>query len=289
MDFDCFKPLQGRRRSATQAAILAVAALLTSGCGPKVQSENVPKPMFDGADAATRAGLLAHGERLTHVLGCTGCHGAQLDGAQFEPEKKQYGPLYASNLTVALRQFSDDQVDAILRRGIHPTRKTVWVMPSEIFQHLSNADTAALIAYLRSLKPIGKALPPPRFSSADRQEIASGKFKPADQRAIETKAELPLETGSRYELGRYITEVTCAECHGAKLEGKPGRTPDLIVAGGYSPAEFDRLMTQGIPTGNRKLKPMMAFAAMYRFSHLTPHERAALYWYLKARAEQPSQ
>ena len=79
--------------------------------------------------------------------------------------------------------------------------------------------------------------------------------------------------------------MTCAECHGAELKGRGN--PDLIVAGAYSREEFDRLMTQGIATGGRKLKPMMEGVSRDRFSQMTPRERGALYAYLKARAEAP--
>jgi hypothetical protein len=61
--------------------------------------------------------------------------------------------------------------------------------------------------------------------------------------------------------------------------------PDLVVAGGYSREEFERLITTGVPLGNRKLNPMMSGVAQRRFTHMTPHERDALYAYLKARAE----
>jgi hypothetical protein len=46
-------------------------------------------------------------------------------------------------------------------------------------------------------------------------------------------------------------------------------------------------MTRGIAAGNRKINPVMAGVARTRFSHFTPHERDALYAYLKARAERP--
>ena len=81
--------------------------------------------------------------------------------------------------------------------------------------------------------------------------------------------------------------VTCAECHGPELKGQEGDTPDLIVAGGYSREDFERMITTGVPTGNRKLKELMQDVARNRFSKLTPHERDALYAYLKARAEAP--
>lgn len=147
----------------------------------------------------------------------------------------------------------------------------------------------ALLAYVRSLPPAGAPTPPPHFSPQDKKEIASGDFKPALELVKEDRDQLPVDLGPGYALGRYITEVTCAECHGPKLEGhkRPGSPPDLIVAGGYTRAEFERLITTGVPTGGRKLRVLMAEVAKYRFSHLTPHERDALYAYLKARAEQP--
>ena len=165
-------------------------------------------------------------------------------------------------------------------------------MPSEVFRYLSDSDAADLIAYLKSLKPVGKKMPPPQFSKLDREEIASGEYKPAAAYIREEKGDaVPVDLGETHALGRYITEVTCSECHGAKLEGeqppKAGRPPDLIVVGAYSRAEFERLITQGIPTGNRKLREMMSGVAKTRFTHLTPHERDALYDYLKARAERP--
>jgi cytochrome c553 len=265
----------------------AAILLGTSACQQQVSVSATPAELtFDGAHAVTAAALRAHGERLTHVLGCTGCHEDHLQGAQFEPEKRQYGPLYASNLTVEVPRYTDAQLDGIIRHGVHPVRKTVWVMPSEIFQNLNDSDLKALTAYLRSLKPLGQKLPPPQFSALDKQEIASGKFKPSAEKVAEFKRAQPLDLGARYGLGRYITSVTCEECHGSNLEGKgPGKPPNLIAAGGYTRDEFERLITRGIPTGNRKLKPAMTIVAQTRFSRLTPHERDALYAYLKARAE----
>jgi len=264
-------------------AILLVAA---SACQQK------PKEItFDGALTTDKAALIRHGERLTHVLGCTGCHGAHLEGTFFTKDEPQYGPVYASNLTVEVPEYSNAQLDGIIRHGSHPERKTVWAMPSEIFQHLSNSDFTALVAFLRTLKPIGNKLPSPQFSAQDRKDIVAGRYKPATQMVQESKQEQPVDLGPSQAVGRYITEVTCAECHGPKLEGDPhapmGRIPNLIVAGGYSRAEFERLITRGIASGNRKINPVMVGVALTRFSHLTPHERDALYAYLKARAEKP--
>jgi mono/diheme cytochrome c family protein len=264
------------------------AALLLAACQQQPKALARPAEItFDGAVVTDAAAKIAHGERLTYVLGCRGCHGKDLQGTFFTEDEPQYGPLYASNLTVEVPEYSDAQLDGIIRHGTHPERRTVWGMPSELFQYLNDADFETLLAYLRTVRPHGRKLPPPQFSKLDKEEIAEGKYKPATQLVHETRAEQPVDLGPRYALGRYITMVTCAECHGSALEGEPGqgRPPNLIVAGGYSRAEFERLITQGIPTGNRKLNPMMSGVAQRRFSHLTPHERDALYAYLKARAE----
>jgi mono/diheme cytochrome c family protein len=260
----------------------AVALLLLAGCQQKPHEIT-----FDGADGPDKAALVRHGERLTHVLGCADCHGPRLQGTFFTKDEPQYGPLYASNLTVEVPEYTDAQLDGIIRHGVHPKRKTVWAMPSHLFQHLSDPDFKALVAYLRSLKPQGLKLPDPKFSPQDRKDIASGAYKPEAQLVRETAGQLPVDLGPQHALGRYITEVTCAECHGPKLEGGDpySKAPNLIVVGGYSRAEFERLITTGVPIGNRKLKEMMSGVAKVRFTHLTPHERDALYAYLKARAE----
>lgn len=265
-----------------------LVALLLSAAACQQQSKQPPEIAFDGALAGNAAAKVAHGERLTHVLGCTGCHGARLEGDLFTKGHPEWGPLYASNLTVAVPEYSDAQLDGIIRRGTHPERGTVWGMPSPVFTHLSDPDFRDLIIYLRTLKPIGAKTPPPQFSVQDRKDMKAGIYKPSAQMVRELSDKLPLDLGAQYALGRYITTVTCRECHGAKLEGQPGppgSPPNLIVAGAYSRAQFEQLITQGIPTGDRKLKPMMADVAKYRFSRLTPHERDALYAYLKARAE----
>jgi len=173
-----------------------------------------------------------------------------------------------------------------LSTGEHPRRKELWDMPSELFQHLATSDVEALIAYLRTLKPAGKPSPEPVIGPLARQMIAKGELKPTAQLVRETRNVGPVDLGATHKLGRYITRVTCAECHGYSLEGN-GKNPDLITVGAYEAEEFEQLITQGVPKGNRKLHPLMVGVAKGRFSKLTPHERSALYAYLKARAAQP--
>jgi cytochrome c553 len=270
---------------------LLMLLLLLGACQQQPRPRQKPAEVtFDGALTPDKALQLRHGERLIHVLGCTGCHGAHLEGDLFTKGHPEWGPLYASNLTVEVPEYTDAQLAGIIRLGTHPERKSVWGMPSPVFTHLSDPDFKALVAYLRSLKPIGKKTPPPQFSAQDKKDIKAGVYKPSDQMVRELKDKLPIDLGPQYALGRYITTVTCRECHGAQLEGQkgpPGSPPNLVVVGGYSRAEFEELITKGIATGGRKLNPMMSGVARTRFNHLTLHERDALYAYLKVRADKP--
>ena len=267
----------------------AIGLLLLAGCDRKAADEQpavkaVPAAIsFDGADAKGKAEQAAHGERLSWTLGCRGCHTGTLEGDSFYER-------YASNLTRELPRYSDADIERLLRTGVPPNGRELWGMPSEIFQHLGDADMKALIAHLRTLKPGGKPTQPPKPWGEDvNKMIASGDLKTAKDTVAHDKLLVPVDLGPQTAQGRYITMVTCAECHGPKLEGgPPGEPPNLIVAGGYSREQFETLMTKGIAADGRKLKnPLMGEVARERFTHFTPHERDALYAYLKARAEQP--
>jgi len=270
--------------------ILALAAL--TACS---KSSHQPMPAesgFDGAAVTDAAARIAHGQRISYVLGCHGCHTDELTGQNIFDDSPQFGAMYAPNLTQFVPRHTDAQIEAILRTGVEPNRRDLWGMPSSVFQNLSAGDMAALIAYLRSLHAAGEPSPPPRLSAlAKKQFIDTGQVKPEAQFVAEARRKPSLDLGPRYALGRYITSVTCAECHGSDLKGtkdvEPGlNSPNLIVVGGYTRADFERLMTTGVPVGGRKLR-LMDQVAKHRFTKMTPHERDALYAYLKARAEQP--
>jgi len=268
--------------------IIASVLLLATACQRQFDPAELHGQSFDGAPIAATpaAAKLAHGERLTWVLGCRGCHGKDLQGQLWDDDPKEYGIMWASNLTQAARAMSEAELRSVMTRGVHPKREELWVMPSELFQHLARPDVDALLAYLRFIPPAGAPSPDPQLGPRALREIATGEVKSADKRVAELRNIGPVDLGPRYALGRHITRVACAECHGTRLEGNPGDTPDLIVVGGYSREEFERLITQGVPTDNRKLKELMQSVAKNRYSRLTAHERDALYGYLKARAEQ---
>src|SRR4051812_19035625 len=120
---------------------------LLFGAACQQQPKQPAKPAeltFDGAQVTDAAAVRAHGERLSWTLGCRGCHRENLQGGYFFER-------YASNLTREVPKYSDAEIERVLRTGVPRDRSELWGMPSELFQHLSDADMKALIAYLRSV------------------------------------------------------------------------------------------------------------------------------------------
>lgn len=263
------------------------AVLLFAGCGDP-QGRSAPARgagfQFEGGGAATAEARIAHGERLSRLLACRSCHGDDLQGANATADDPDFGDMNAPNVTLLLGAYSDAQLDRLIRRGEPRDGRPFWFMASESFQYLSDGDLADLIAYLRTFRPAGRPMPPLRFGPGFRRAQATGEIEPAQRLVARFRREGPVDLGPRYAYGRWLARVVCAECHNASLQGYQGFTPDLDIAGAYSAAELDRLLTTGRGKTGRDLA-LMGQTARGRLHLLTRRERAALIGYLRARAE----
>ena len=265
--------------------LLALAAMTACGGG---EEKAAPPPPLQFATIAG-ASPVARGERLGKVLGCTGCHGADLTGHPWIEDPRQ-AILFASNLTRALPGYSDAELARTIRFGARPDGSPLWEMPSQIFTDLSEPDMAALIAWLRTVPPAGEAHPRIRIGPEGRRMIAAGEIKPIPQQVREARGVESARLDGRHDWARYMIRATCSECHGLELAGQRGdpahSPPDLVVAGGYSREQFRHLMRTGEPVGGRRLG-LMAEVARGRFAFLTQSEVDAIYDYLAARANAP--
>lgn len=147
---------------------LALAALLLAACHPQPTTLT-----YEGADARTSTDKIALGRRLADILDCTGCHGANLQGHDMA-DKPQDGAMYSPNVTLLLGKYNDDELDRLIRHGKPKDGREFWFMPVESFQFLSDGDFAALTAYLRTLKPVGKPLPPFKFNAVEYKDVEQG-------------------------------------------------------------------------------------------------------------------
>jgi cytochrome c553 len=265
------------------AALLVVALGLVYAVSQRQLSRSyaaAPLSAFR-ADAAADAALLAEGERLARTRGCFGCHGPALEGRVFMDEP-WVARIVAPNLTRAVPEYSDAELERLVRRGVRRDGKGVWVMASNMYYHLSDDDLAAIVAYLRSLPPRDGPPMEMEVRPLGRVGLAIGQF-PAITEEIDAAApRMAVERGDPIAFGRYLATTSCTECHGAALEGYDD-TPDLRIAAAYTAEQFEKLMRTGLALGDRDTG-FMSGVARGRFSHFTDEEVAALYAYLRRRA-----
>src|SRR6185369_4991951 len=156
-------------------------------------------------------------------------------------------------------------------------------MPVESFQFLSDADLAAIIAYLRTFKPAGKELPPFKINAVEQKDVDAGILGNAQQQIHKYRDGPPVDLGPKHAWGHYLAQTACTGCHNNALQGWPNFTPNLDIAGAYSKAELIQLLTDGKGKQGKDVGPMSRVARR-NFSRLTPREREAIVDYVLARA-----
>jgi len=122
---------------------------------------------------------LKRGEYLAHLGHCQSCHAlgttgprapddeAFMDGSDKPFDTPGIGKVWAPNLTpdpeTGLGRYSAEQVEASLRSGKRLDGKPMAYPMSSFIPHLSGMseeDLAALVSWLRSLKPVKHQVPP---------------------------------------------------------------------------------------------------------------------------------
>ncbi len=229
------------------------------------------------------AASIAAGQRLATIAGCYGsCHGPQGQGEVMFDEPI-IGRLIAPNLSTSVRAHSDTELANIIRRGLRPDGRSMFVMPAEAFAYLSDADLGCIIAFLRSLPASAGPGPGSSLGPLGRLGMVTGQFKMAARMIAETRPLPPAATPDAVT-GRYYAQAVCAHCHGTNLRGRTTPayvSPDLKIVAAYPAEAFTRLLRTGAPLGGQKLG-IMRQAAQLNLSLLTDAEIASLYSYLHA-------
>jgi mono/diheme cytochrome c family protein len=226
--------------------------------------------------------VIARGKRLASILGCTGCHGAMLQGDVFFDEPFDARSV-AVNLPRLAKIYSDADFARVIRHGVRPDGTGVWDMPSDGFFELSDADTGAVISYIRSLPDEGGVLPRP-VNRIYARYILVRNIYPLQPSLIRHFAERrSFDLSQPLQRGEYMARIACGECHGSHLKGVPGDTPNLSIGAGYSLEDFRRLMASGQSKSGRDLD-LMDDVARGRFSHFTDDEVAEVHAFLVQKA-----
>lgn len=249
---------------------------------------------------STDPAVIARGKHLVEsVAGCASshCHGQDLGGG--EPiVMGPLGTLCGPNITPDSlgAAYSDGEFARIIKQGIKKDGCSVRMMPSQDINWLPDSDVLAIVSYLRTVAPgdrpngtttigtLGKIL--------DRQDKI---VLDVARRIDHTKKEdVPApEPTARY--GAFLGRL-CTGCHGEHLSGGriPGApsslptplnlTPDATGLAGWTYADFDKLLKQGVRKNGKALDPFMPIEVWKNFDDTEEH---ALWAYLQTLPPTP--
>ena len=222
------------------------------------------------------------------IMACGNCHTPKDAEGKPIAEREMAGgfvieaPVFRAvvpNITpdkeTGIGAWSDQEIMVALRDGRRPDGSMIRPpMPMELYRKISDADARAVVAYLRSLKPV-----------PNKTEASSYKI-PTPATYGPTVANVPNPpAANRVAQGRYLSDIGhCMECHTPMVRGRMdwsktgagGRELPAIPAGVVATANLTPANPDGIakwtdaqvahairagerPDG-RKLVPLMAFA-----------------------------
>ena len=241
----------------------------------------VPAPTLT---APTDAASLARGKHLAEsIAACTssGCHGADLAGGT-TLEMGPLGRLTGPNLTPGkvASSYSDGELQRLIQQGIKKSGESVTFMPAQHFGWLPDEDTAAIIAYVRSVpsvdKPNGPVEITPLMKVLDRFDQVEADIARRIDHTARPTVPAPAPTA---EYGRFIA-LQCTGCHGTHFSGGriPGTPPEIPTPlnitlhetgiKDWSFADFERLLKTGIRKNGKKLHPFMPLENVSQFDDI---------------------
>lgn len=242
----------------------------------------------------TDAASIERGKHWVTSGSCMYCHGSDLAGAALMDDPMM-GKVAVPNLTPgkggAGSEFADADWVRAIRYGVNPDGRGLVIMPSAHFYYFSDRDLGEIIAYLKSIPPVGKEWPEPEFSPLGKILIGSGVMgNIIEAGSVDHNAVRPPgpSAGVTAVYGEYLTRVSgCRMCHGEHLTGNPN-PPDpeappvpSLVAGSevtfWSEEDFIRTIRTGAaPSGHVMGKSM----PWKEFKNMTDDQLKAIWLYL---------
>jgi mono/diheme cytochrome c family protein len=262
--------------------------------------------------AADLAAAVERGRYLVHAGGCLTCHTADRPDAVplagGRALETPFGTFYAPNLTpdraTGLGDWTDADLGRALREGRAPDGSYYYpVFPYPAYTGMSDADVAAIGAYLRSLRPVRQTTPEhdlPWYLSSrlvmfgwNLLNFSDGRFAPDPARSAD------------WNRGAYLVRHLghCGECHtprdalGAldssrELAGNPAgpdgeKIPDISQdrdsgIGRWSTDEIVMFLEYGVLPDGDFAGSSMSDVITDNTAQLTPEDRRAIATYLQS-------
>ena len=228
------------------------------------------------------------------IMTCANCHSPKgppdaVAGKDFsgglrfnEPPFDVTAPNITPDKETGIGAWSDNDIKKLLRTGMRPSGVPVAaVMPTGFYDIITDADMDAIVAYLRTLKPISNKVPDPIYKMSAPRQVFPGAETPYT----------PAMLNDAMKKGFYLATIGhCMECHTPMTKGQHDWTADLARGGQEFPgpwgissarnitssktkgigdwtdAEVKRAITQGIDKDGNKLKGPMGYQY---YAHMT--------------------
>jgi mono/diheme cytochrome c family protein len=157
------------------------------------------------------------------IMTCANCHSpkgppAAVAGKDFsggltfdEPPFKVTAPNITPDKETGIGTWSDADIKKLLLTGVRPNGVQIAeVMPTSFYPILTPGDLNAIVAYLRTLKPVRNKVPDPIYKIALPHHIVPGAEKAFTQADLKDKL----------KRGRYLATIGhCLECHTPFVKG----------------------------------------------------------------------
>lgn len=198
-------------------------ALPNVGAAPDITIEQTPARIERGR-------YLVH-----HVAVCVDCH-SQRDfselagpvaagslgagGVRFDHKFGFPGVFYSKNITpYGLSTWTDGEIYRAITSGVSRHGKALFpVMPFFNYRKMQTEDVYAIIAYLRTMRPVANDVPP---SKADFPVSLLMNMEPSPADPVAT-----VDRRDTLAYGQYLVMTAgCADCHTYKLKGKDAGAP----------------------------------------------------------------
>ena len=153
-----------KRLVVTSLAILCVAVGAAAAVVIRPSIPRSPPP------AAFDPALITRGAHLAAIGDCAVCHAGR-DGRAYaggNPIETPFGHIYASNITPDTNTGIGAWSEAAFRRAMHQgvDRRGHYLYPAfpyNHYTHVSDADVAAIYAFLMTRQPVAAKTPPTRL------------------------------------------------------------------------------------------------------------------------------
>lgn len=278
---------------------LILAAMAVTGAMGIAATYSPDAPAAPELVVAGTPEQIARGEYLVN-LSCIGCHGAvtadgnpsgemPLSGGWDIAAAEGFGfmgSMVTENLTPGgkLAGYTDGEIFRVLRHSVNQNGDKLGFMDFLPYKELSDADTEAIIAYLRSLQPVETAVVTGDSMNFIGAVMTGAGIFPPQSFGAETVTAPP--EGETAEYGKYVaTYGECRGCHGPDLTGVEASSlgpavpnPRLLVNELTQEAFFE-MMRSGIKPDGQPFPETMPWQ---NAAKMTDSDLTALYLYLIA-------